>query len=120
MSDEMLTNPSTGGTTQTEEFRPLEGAPATQERVQPAQVPSIGRLVHYVLGEESRNAGEHRPAVVVRVWDQSGPERRLNLQIFTDEQNDGWAAGTRWATSVKFDPAGSLGTWHWPEYVAPA
>jgi len=105
--------------TTTEEFRPLEGAPATGARVQPAQVPSPGRIVHYVLPDDNRNAGEHRPAIVVRVWDQSGPEQRLNLQVFTDEQNDGWAAGTQWRTSVRFDPEAGLGTWHWPEYVAP-
>ena len=35
----------------------------------PEQVPSVGRIVHFVLPESSRYAGEHRPAVIVKVWD---------------------------------------------------
>jgi hypothetical protein len=100
-----------------------------------------GRIVHYVISEADAAAinrrrisdvsyfenllagvqthvgnyvvaGEHFPAIVVRVWpfefvDHPG----VNLQVFLDG-NDQF-----WATSVDYsDPSEiQLGTWHWPE-----
>lgn len=80
----------------------------------PEQVPSIGRVVHYVL-PDGRNPGEHRPAFIVKVW---GPTS-VNLQVFVDGTNDyPEYAGSVWATSVPFDPSGEQpSSWHWPEYV---
>jgi hypothetical protein len=87
----------------------------TRERV-PEQVPSVGRIVRYVL-RLGLNAGESRPAVVVAVW---GPTC-VNLQVFLDGSNDTGdetADGVRWAQCVYFDPTGTgFGTWHWPERV---
>lgn len=78
-----------------------------------------GRIVHYVL-DSGRSQGEHRPAIVVRVWrngyqDEAGVPL-VQLQVFTDQTNDGFDTGIIWRTSVHFDdqdkPAGS---WHWIE-----
>ena len=57
-------------------------------------------------------AGEHLPAVVVRVWSgEFGDEPGVNLQVFLDG-NDQY-----WATSVRFAPPEEmkLGTCHWIE-----
>ena len=86
------------------------------------QVPSIGRVVHFVLPDSSRYAGEHRPAVIVKVWDADPkPNSMVQLQVFTDGSNDGelYKSGLFWATSVHYaDPSENKGySWHWPEYV---
>lgn len=84
------------------------------------QVPSIGRVVHYVL-EAGPHQGEHRAAFIVRVWGDT-PDALVNLQVFVDGSNDyyknqGPEPLTLWRTSVHRDDAGAPGTWHWPEYV---
>lgn len=84
------------------------------------QTPSIGRTVHYVL-PDGPSVGQHRPAVIVRVWSDTC----VQLQVFTDGSNDGpdYAAGVVWRTSVVKDDGavegGRENYWHWPEYVAP-
>lgn len=83
-----------------------------------------GRIVHYVLPN-----GEHRPAMVVRVWNKSAGT--VNLQVFTDSDNDiaAFAAdsgvaqtykeeirrGIVWKTSVGYSEKDISGTWHWVE-----
>jgi len=47
--------------------------------------PSIGRIVHYVLAI-SDDKPLVRPAIVVHVWDTEPV--MLNLQVFTDGDND--------------------------------
>lgn len=79
-----------------------------------------GRIVHYVL-ENGNSKGQHRPAIVVKIWrilpDNKVPENGCcQLQVFTDDLNDGLPA-VMWKTSVTFDEAGALGSWHWPEKV---
>lgn len=81
------------------------------------QIPSIGRVVHYVL-EAGPHQGEHRPALIVRVWDHE----MVNLQVFVDGSNDyyknqGPEPLTLWRTSKHLDHDCGVGTWHWPEYV---
>jgi len=87
--------------------------------------PTIGRIVHYVL-PEGRSAGDHRPAVIVRVWGEDQvragtlPASALGtvqLQVFVDDSNDGFEAETVavWKTSVIHDETGKPNTWHWPE-----
>ena len=79
--------------------------------------PSIGRIVHYVLAtsDVERNAGEHRPAIITRVW----RDECVQLQVFTDGPNDEAheaAGGTLWRSSVSFNDSEKPGrTWHWPE-----
>jgi hypothetical protein len=72
---------------------------------------SIGRIVHFVIPD-----GQHRPAIVVRVWpDEYGPGLPgYNLQVFTDDRNDGLAP-VLWRTSVKLVEGSQPGTCHWPE-----
>lgn len=86
------------------------------------QVPSVGRIVHFVLPESSRYPGGHRPAIIVRIWDENPTiDSLVQLQVFTDGSNDGelYKSGLFWATSVHYaDPSQNEGyTWHWPEFV---
>lgn len=81
---------------------------------------SEGRIVHYVIPEGERNAGEHRPAIVVRVWRVEGKPQEnglCQLQVFFDGTNDGIpdTAPIKWRTSVTYDAGASGGTWHWIE-----
>ena len=83
------------------------------------QVPSIGRQVHYVL-PEGRAAGEHRPATIVKIWDPVPAHGSLvQLQVLTDQTNDGYDTGLLWRTSVRYSEEHDPGTWHWPEFVPP-
>ena len=85
-----------------------------------SQVPSVGRIVHYIL-PGGPHRGEHRPAIIVKVWsDDPHPQTAVQLQVFTDCANDGpeYASGLHWATSVQQAPEHEhrFGTWHWPEH----
>lgn len=81
-----------------------------------------GRIVHYVLNK-GRNKGEHRPAIVVKVWrDGEGnpPENGVcQLQVFTDSDKDGLFNDAlppmMWETSVTHSETKEPGTWHWIE-----
>ena len=82
-----------------------------------------GRIVHYVLNE-GRYPGQHRPAIVVRVWrgvDGAPPANGCcQLQVFMDGTNDNDhfqnGMGTMWRTSVLNDETEKQpGTWHWIE-----
>lgn len=78
-----------------------------------------GRIVHYVLSE-GRSKGEHRPAIIVKVWEAHRAQGTVNMQVFTDAQNDFNAvqdghSGMKWATSVHYSENKEPGTWHWPE-----
>ncbi len=95
--------------------------------------PTVGRIVHYVLPQGDANAGQVRPAIIVRVWSPTN----VQLQQFTDGSNDNPPTVRRlpvrdaygnnpsvdvdmpapaliWRTSVAYDPAETPGTWHWP------
>lgn len=83
-----------------------------------------GRMVHYVLSLDREyipvhKHGEHRPAVVVKVWrdSQGYPQDTVQLQVFVDGENDGFSniQAAMWKTSVPYDPEGKPGTWHWIE-----
>lgn len=83
-----------------------------------------GRIVHFVLPN-----GEHRPAMVVKVWNKE--TGYVNLQVFTDGPNDlpayegsNWSddmrkavrSGVMWATSIFPDETSKRGgSWHWIE-----
>lgn len=74
-----------------------------------------GRIVHYVLPDGIRK-GEHRPAIVVRVWDTTQGTGMSNLQVFIDGNNDQEQQGSaRWVGSVHYDANKAPGTWHWIE-----
>ncbi|RKH64106.1 hypothetical protein [Corallococcus aberystwythensis] len=87
-----------------------------------AQVPSIGRIVHYCLGDEAGvRKGEVRPAIVVatRAPDPMTP----NLQVLGDGPNDGFDSATGhggehcWRGTVPFGGPDKPGTWFWPPRV---
>jgi hypothetical protein len=80
-----------------------------------------GDLVHYVL-PHGQNKGEHRPAIIVKVWGTPTPTHTpfVQLQAFTDNTNDfatgAGSNGLLWGTSVPHDQTEKKpGTWHWPE-----
>lgn len=79
-----------------------------------------GRIVHFVL-PDGPHKGEHRPAIVVKVWrqgDGTPPTNGYsNLLVFMDGTNDGPNFGgcVNWQTSVTFDQESKPRTWHWIE-----
>lgn len=85
---------------------------------------SVGRIVNYVLPAHmsARNAGEIRPAIVVKVWNEGAEVEEggnaVQLQVFIDGGNDATGGeNARWATSVCYSEEKNSGTWHWPERV---
>ena len=86
------------------------------ETAKPQQVPSVGRILHYILNH-GPSEGQHRPAIIVRIWGAT-PESAVQLQVFTDKDNDREECVV-WRTSVKHAYAhlNEFGTWHWPEYL---
>lgn len=76
-----------------------------------------GRIVHYVL-PEGPHAGEHRPAIIVKVWNHT--TGYVNLKVFLDGSNDDPAGRTQphwqeWQTSVLYSEEPQPRTWHWIE-----
>lgn len=86
---------------------------------------SVGRIVNYVLPAHmsARNAGEIRPAIVVKVWNEGAEVEEggnaVQLQVFIDGGNDApGGENCRWASSVCYsEKEGVEGTWHWPKKV---
>jgi hypothetical protein len=79
------------------------------------QVPSVGRVVHYVAygtpgGEYP--AGAHRAAIVTDVHNPDAPESVLSLCVLNP-------TGLLFAVGVYYSADGAPGTWHWPEFVPP-
>lgn len=74
-----------------------------------------GRIVHFVISDNTRNAGEHRPAIIVKVWDQTSGN--VNLHVFLDGSNDDAVdgQGDAWITSVPYSKEPQSRTWHWIE-----
>lgn len=78
------------------------------------QVPSIGRIVHYVAygtpGGEFP-AGAHRAAIVTDVHNPDEPTSVLSLCVINP-------TGLFFNVGIYYDSSAQLpGTWHWPEYV---
>lgn len=71
---------------------------------------SIGRIVHFVLPN-----GQHRPAIVTRVWTPVCGQ----LAVFTDIANDARDVPEAVAQLVEYRSSvmegTGPGTWHWPE-----
>ncbi len=65
-------------------------------------LPTIGRIVHYVLGEK------HLPAIVVGYEDTL-----VNMTVFLDDPTK-----LEWVSEVEHNEEQKInGTWHWPERV---
>lgn len=73
---------------------------------------TVGRIVHFVIP-----GGEHRAAVVSRVWNNHTGV--INCTVFTDTLNDPvsfhFGKETVLVTSVNYSDEGLEGTWHWIE-----
>lgn len=78
--------------------------------------PTIGRIVHYSYAEHDlpnthkHRAGTIRPAIVI-----SDNGESFNLQVFTDQLNDGFETGMFWATSRMLSSEPQNGAFHWPQ-----
>ncbi len=73
------------------------------------QVPSIGRVVHFVYG------GEHYAAIITAVSSRliegdGEPQYGQTLVVFPPMDMS-------FTTVAALDPDCALATWHWPEYV---
>ena len=87
---------------------------------------TVGRIMHFVLGRDSRNPCSCRPAIVVQNWGGLNPLASLNMVVFTDGKNDGQygtdaqnptgsAVLTQWETSVMAAHEVKVKrSWHWP------
>lgn len=100
---------------------PTEQPLAESTPVASGQIPSVSRIVHYVL-PDGQHPGEHRPAIIVKVWGDQ-PDSMVNLQVFTDSVNDfvtshPGGSGIMWRTSVHRDEdTKAPGSYHFPERV---
>lgn len=66
----------------------------------PQQVPSVGRVVHFVYGDQ------HVPAII------TDPANGLTVHLTV------FPVGELLFTDLAgYDESGAPGTWHWPEYV---
>ncbi len=83
-----------------------------------------GTIVHYVMDDGS-SKGEHRAAVIVKVW-RDEPKPYVNLLVFEDGSNDTGCAPLGnglsndripplWKTSRYYSEEKAPGTWHWIE-----
>lgn len=72
-----------------------------------------GRIVHFVLPEGARFAGQHRASMLVKVWDHHSG--MANLLVFMDGVNDAYGDNTVWFGSIYYSEAKEPGTWHWIE-----
>jgi hypothetical protein len=80
---------------------------------------TIGRIVHYVL-PSGRGMGQCRPAIIVRVWDDTSG--MSNLVLFHDGSNDDADHDrnkphdptplVEWKTSIAAGEG--VNRWHWP------
>lgn len=101
-----------------------QGGSMEDRRRDERQVPSVGRVVHYVAygtpgGEFA--AGAHRAAIITEVY--YDPTTLPTSTI--DVSNVGLCVlnptGQFFNQQVPFDATGETpGTWHWPEYQPPA
>lgn len=75
------------------------------------QVPSVGRVVHFVYGDQ------HVPAFITdpafRVATDSYDAIEQALTVFP-------VGEAPFTTCAQHDAAGAPATWHWPEYVPAA
>jgi hypothetical protein len=82
-------------------------------------IPSVGRIVHYTFKNMQQEVVT-RPAIIVRVWGEGDEVTELTavqLQVFTDGQNDG-LDNVIWKTSVQQSlTAVKEGYWQEPKRV---
>lgn len=81
---------------------------------EPTAIPGLieGRNVHYVIPEGQKNAGQHRAAIICRVWDND--TGLCNLNVFWDGNNDD-QADEPWLGSIYYSAEPKPNTWHFME-----
>lgn len=85
------------------------GAVPVERKTKLVQVPSVGRIVHYV---DARGI-KHWPAMVVDVLTPGDPTSNLTLRVFAGNSDV-------YLPDVPHRPTGLFTkTWHWPEPVPP-
>lgn len=85
------------------------GAVPVARKTQLVQVPSPGRIVHYV---DARGI-KHWPAMIVEVLTPGDPTSDLTLRVFAGNSDT-------YLPKVPCRPNGLFTkTWHWPEPVPP-
>lgn len=74
-----------------------------------------GRIVHYVL-PTGLTKGEHRSAVVTKVWQTGGePEGAISLTVFPILGDMPDFPTAYQVDYIHYDENGELNTWHWIE-----
>ncbi len=72
-----------------------------------------GRIVHFVL-DHGPAKGEHRPAIIVKVWDRT--RHAAELTVFTEKYDvPAGQPATLQRSAVPYSEEGALGAWHWIE-----
>ena len=76
--------------------------------------PTIGRIVHFVVGR-THTPKKIAPAIIVQVLSDTC----VNLRVFYDGTNHVLEGTTEWEMSVSFDDKEDpdYRTWHWPPKV---
>jgi len=101
-----------------ERMRKMSADGYCSDNVDPLSGLTEGRIVHYVLNE-GRDQGQHRPAIIVRVWDKQHVNGCSQLQVFTDSDAESkWndqLPPVMWKTSILYSEGREPGTWHWIE-----
>ena len=74
------------------------------------QKPTIGRIVHFKLNEGT-SKGQIRPALIVRVWNDTCVQLHLFLDKANDHSTNDFASSASLATDLE---AECHGQWFWP------
>lgn len=78
------------------------------------QMPTVGRIVHFVMAGASGSKPPHRAAMITLVGDH-GIEDSVELTVFLSH-GDSREVLMRRQRDVPFDATGTIPyTWHWPE-----
>lgn len=78
------------------------------------QIPTVGRIVHYVAADHAT----HIAAMVLAVRRDSSNKYVVDLQLFPSPVETPWVAPGHIVTSVREGepgPSALANTWHWPE-----
>lgn len=76
------------------------------------QVPSVGRVVHFVHGDQHVPALIIDPAFTIAHPEAVGGGESVTQALAVFTISDG-----HFTTTADLDPDGAPGTWHWPEFV---
>ena len=91
---------------------PVEKPAVAAAVAQGPAVPSVGRIVGYVLPPGHRRAGEVVPAIITRTWHGPSPSWCVQLTPFVDQANDNPVEATQ-CSSVIYSEELKPRSWHW-------